>query len=154
VARRPRPWCGSPEVARAWADTTDRDRIGRLLRYAWNEDGVLVNEALVEEGLALVVTFPPDTRYVQRYEAAQERARASGAGVWSAAPTPTPAGDGGQVQPLAGGDCDAAYPDFCIPPPSRVGDLDCGDVDGKRFRVLPPDPHGFDRDADGIGCES
>jgi micrococcal nuclease len=23
----------------------------------------------------------------------------------------------------------------------------------KRFRVLPPDPHGFDGDRDGIGCE-
>jgi hypothetical protein len=24
----------------------------------------------------------------------------------------------------------------------------------KDFAVLPPDPHGFDRDEDGIGCES
>jgi micrococcal nuclease len=41
----------------------------------------------------------------------------------------------------------------CIPP--APPDLDCGDIPYKRFKVLPPDPHGFDgRDQDGIGCES
>lgn len=50
------------------------------------------------------------------------------------------------------GNCDPAYPDFCIasPPP----DLNCPDVPQKGFTVLPPDPHGFDRDVDGVGCES
>ena len=49
-------------------------------------------------------------------------------------------------------DCDSSYPDVCIssPPP----DLDCGDISDKKFTVLSPDPHGFDRDGDGIGCES
>jgi len=48
--------------------------------------------------------------------------------------------------------CDPAYPDVCIasPPP----DLNCKDVADRHFKVLPPDPHGFDRDGDGIGCES
>lgn len=49
--------------------------------------------------------------------------------------------------------CDRqSYPDVCIPryPP----DLDCGEVSFRRFRVLPPDPHGFDRDGDGVGCET
>ena len=47
--------------------------------------------------------------------------------------------------------CDPSYPDFCIsrPPP----DLDCGDISGKNFKVLAPDPHRFDRDKDGVGCE-
>lgn len=48
--------------------------------------------------------------------------------------------------------CSAAYPTVCIPPPPP--DLDCKDVGFKRFQVLPPDPHGFDADHDGIGCES
>ncbi|HCG29364.1 MAG TPA: nuclease, partial [Chloroflexi bacterium] len=48
--------------------------------------------------------------------------------------------------------CDPAYPDVCIPPPPP--DLSCKDIPYRRFRVLPPDPHGFDRDGDGIGCES
>jgi micrococcal nuclease len=47
--------------------------------------------------------------------------------------------------------CDPAYPDFCIPKNSP--DLDCSDVTQRRFRVLQPDPHRFDRDGDGIGCE-
>jgi len=49
-------------------------------------------------------------------------------------------------------DCDASYPDFCIP--SSPPDLDCKDILQKRFTVLPPDPHRFDGDKDGIGCES
>lgn len=49
-------------------------------------------------------------------------------------------------------DCDPSYPDFCIP--SSPPDLNCGDIPQKRFTVLQPDPHGFDGDRDGIGCES
>jgi hypothetical protein len=49
------------------------------------------------------------------------------------------------------GACDPAYPDFCIPPPPP--DLDCPDIDTREFTVLPPDPHRFDADHDGIGCE-
>ena len=50
------------------------------------------------------------------------------------------------------GICDPSYPDFCIasPPP----DLDCGDISQKKFTVLQPDPHRFDGDKDGLGCES
>jgi uncharacterized protein YraI len=47
--------------------------------------------------------------------------------------------------------CDPSYPDVCIPSPPP--DLDCGDIPYRRFRVLPPDPHRFDGDHDGIGCE-
>lgn len=47
--------------------------------------------------------------------------------------------------------CDPSYPDVCIPP--YPPDLDCGDIPYKNFRVLPPDPHRFDGDKDGIGCE-
>jgi hypothetical protein len=54
--------------------------------------------------------------------------------------------------PLLGGPgCDPAYPTVCIPPPPP--DLDCADITFRRFTVLPPDPHHFDGDHDGIGCE-
>lgn len=49
--------------------------------------------------------------------------------------------------------CDPSYPDVCIPPYNQVGDLDCGDVGYRRFRVVPSDSHGFDGDFDGVGCE-
>lgn len=48
--------------------------------------------------------------------------------------------------------CDPSYPDVCIPSPPP--DLDCSDVSEKNFKVRGSDPHGFDRDNDGIGCES
>lgn len=54
---------------------------------------------------------------------------------------------------VGGGVCDPSYPDVCIPP--APPDLNCGDITHRRFRVLPPDPHGFDgNDDDGLGCES
>ncbi|MBC6436224.1 hypothetical protein FM036_45685 [Nostoc sp. HG1] len=48
--------------------------------------------------------------------------------------------------------CDSAYPDVCIPSPPP--DLDCTGIEFSNFRVLAPDPHRFDRDQDGIGCEA
>lgn len=52
-----------------------------------------------------------------------------------------------------GANCDARYPDFCVP--SAPPDLDCTDLlPGQvNFRVYEPDPHDFDIDDDGIGCE-
>ena len=46
--------------------------------------------------------------------------------------------------------CDPSYPGLCIPPPPP--DLDCDNISARNFRVLPPDPHRFDDDNDGIGC--
>lgn len=66
------------------------------------------------------------------------------------APAPPPAA--APAQPS--GNCDPAYPDVCIPPVSVAGDLNCKDISFRRFRVLPPDPHNFDGDFDGVGCES
>jgi len=48
--------------------------------------------------------------------------------------------------------CDPSYPDVCIPP--YPPDLDCGEISYKNFRVVGSDPHRFDGDGDGIGCES
>jgi hypothetical protein len=48
-------------------------------------------------------------------------------------------------------DCHPSYPDNCIkgPPPPLI----CNDVSFRNFKVIEPDPHGFDGDNDGIGCE-
>jgi hypothetical protein len=48
--------------------------------------------------------------------------------------------------------CHPSYPTVCIPPPPP--DLDCGDIPYRNFAVLPPDPHRFDGDRDGVGCET
>ncbi|MCB0969532.1 MAG: hypothetical protein KDB37_22060, partial [Ilumatobacter sp.] len=48
--------------------------------------------------------------------------------------------------------CHPSYPTVCIPP--APPDLDCGDIPHRNFVVLPPDPHNFDGNHDGIGCVS
>jgi endonuclease YncB( thermonuclease family) len=130
-------------------DVSEVDRYGRLLRDVWLErpDGWLfVNAELVRLGFASVATFPPDVAYVDVLLEAQREARAAGVGLWSATPQPTAAGSAGEDG------CDPAYPTVCIPPPPP--DLDCADITDRNFEVLPPDPHHFDGDHDGIGCEA
>jgi hypothetical protein len=48
--------------------------------------------------------------------------------------------------------CHPSYPGTCIPGPPP--DLNCGDVSARNFKVVGSDPHGFDGDNDGIGCEN
>jgi Protein of unknown function (DUF1524) len=74
----------------------------------------------------------------------------------STAPTPTTATSTTTVPTApttdSSGNCDPSYPTVCIPP--GLPDLNCGDITFRRFKVLSPDPHGFDGDNDGVGCES
>ena len=151
-------------------DVSDRDRFGRLLRYV-RVGGAHVGETLVREGYARAVAYPPDTTYQAALDAAQREAQDAGRGLWSAcqapptpspsaAPTSTPTRTPTTVPPTPTraptqapqANCHPSYPTVCIPPPPP--DLDCGDIPHKRFTVLQPDPHRFDSDRDGIGCES
>jgi hypothetical protein len=79
-----------------------------------------------------VVVMPTQTRQIQ--------------------PTSTPRPSTATFTPAPQQNCDPSYPTVCIPPPPP--DLDCGEIPYRRFTVLPPDPHDFDRDGNGIGCES
>ncbi len=63
------------------SDIGARDRHGRTLAYVWNGD-VLVNEALVRDGWAFLLTVPPNVKYVTRLERAQKTARMARAGLW------------------------------------------------------------------------
>ncbi|HEX2707235.1 MAG TPA: hypothetical protein VHM66_04400 [Solirubrobacterales bacterium] len=58
----------------------------------------------------------------------------------------------GNPTPPPSGNCDPAYPTVCIPPPPP--DLDCSDIPFRNFKVLAPDPHHFDPDGNGVGCET
>lgn len=96
--------------------------------------------------------------------AAESAARTAERGLWGAcpavAPAPPPAAAVASRAPApivpapaaARGTCDPAYPSVCIRPP--LPDLDCGEIPHRRFAVLAPDPHGFDGNSDGVGCES
>ncbi len=142
-------------------DVERLDRYGRTLAYVYRlSDGILVNAALVADGYAQVATFPPNVAHTEELTQLARMAREEGRGLWSAcggeAGAPEPPSAGIAPPPVArggSGSCDPSYPDACIP--SAPPDLDCGDIAERRFRVLPPDPHGFDgRNGDGLGCES
>jgi micrococcal nuclease len=64
-------------------DVERSDRYGRTLAYVWL-DGALFNERLVRSGFAVVTTFPPNVRYVERFTAAQRGAREERRGLWGA----------------------------------------------------------------------
>jgi len=146
-------------------DVERLDRFQRTLAYVYRlTDGLFVNLAIARDGFAMQLTIPPNVAKAEEFGAAVADARNARRGLWAACqatttarPTTTrapvatspPAAD----PPSAGGDCSAAYPGVCIPPPPP--DLDCGEIPHRRFQVLPPDPHGFDgNDNDGLGCES
>jgi micrococcal nuclease len=140
-------------------DVSETDRFGRLLRYVWLQDGgswLMVNAQLVRLGFAHAGTYPPDVKYTDVLRRAEQEARDSSAGLWAdsslvinpiAQPIPTR-----QAPQPPAKDCDPSYPDVCIPP--APPDLDCGDVPYDNIRVTGRDPHGFDGNGDGVGCES
>jgi micrococcal nuclease len=64
-------------------DVERQDQYGRTLAYVWLGDE-LFNETLVAEGYALVTTYPPNVKCVERFTAAQRAARRAGRGLWSA----------------------------------------------------------------------
>ena len=141
------------------------DAYGRLLRYV-RRGGVNVNLELVRRGAATVWFYRGERgRYAGRLLDAGRSARNAGRGIWGACPGavwnplgPATTGPGSGREPGTtpgrgiAGSCDPSYPTVCIAPPPP--DLDCGDIPHKRFRVRPPDPHRFDGEGDGLGCES
>ncbi len=105
------------------------DPYGRILAVVYCE-GTNANAALISSGHA-------DTYY--GFCSASE----FGSDPWTGCSSPPPPPED---------DCDLAYPDVCIPSPPP--DLNCGDIPYRNLVVLPPDPHHFDGDGDGIGCET
>jgi hypothetical protein len=79
-----------------------------------------------------------------------------GIGCESAPPPPPPAPPAPvdpPAPPAPPANCDANYPTICVRPFAQ-GDLDCGEIPYRNFPVPGADPHRFDSDHDGIGCES
>lgn len=155
------------------------DRYGRLLRYV-RRGKLNVNLELVKRGAAAPWFYDGARgRYAAALMRAATDAKAARVGLWGACPSTvldptraidtgpgsTPASPAAPVAPLlppappppaSGSGCDPSYVGVCIPPPPP--DLDCKDVAAKNFTVrwdVPsPDPHRFDGDRDGVGCES
>jgi endonuclease YncB( thermonuclease family) len=66
-------------------DKEKYDQYGRLLAYVFLPDGTFVNGALVEKGLAMVYTTPPNVRYDQDLLTLQRRAMRERVGLWASA---------------------------------------------------------------------
>jgi micrococcal nuclease len=144
----------------AWFERgiTERDRYDRLLAYVWvaRPDGTyqLLQDAIVADGYAEIVIYPPNDRYSDWLFERQNAAIATGVGKWGACGNGV-VGEPGEAMGIAAGvACNPAYPTMCIPSVADAGgDHDCRDIPYRRFVVLPPDPHKFDGDGNGTGCE-
>jgi len=61
----------------------ERDDYGRLLAYIW-KDGVNFNQHMIEQGYARVAyVFEPNTKYLDDFLEAQDKAKAEGRNIWS-----------------------------------------------------------------------
>jgi micrococcal nuclease len=128
------------------------DRFDRTLAYVYRlDDGLFVNAEMVSRGYAVILTIPPNAAHAKEFLAWQQEAREAGRGLWSACQVTTTTTEAPPAT-QEGETCDPSYPDVCIPLPPP--DLDCGEIPHRRFSVVGSDPHGFDGDSDGIGCES
>jgi len=66
-------------------DVEARDDYDRLLGYVYRaSDGLFVNLAIVRDGYASVLTFPPNVTHAQQFVEAAREAEAAGRGLWSA----------------------------------------------------------------------
>jgi micrococcal nuclease len=63
-------------------DVQKRDKYGRTLAYVYLPDGTMLNEVIVREGYAQVMTIPPDIKYRELFIKAERDARESNRGLW------------------------------------------------------------------------
>lgn len=63
-------------------DMERRDKYGRILAYIWTRNGKMLNDEMLERGCTVLFTIPPNIKYVERFRAAQKRARERKAGIW------------------------------------------------------------------------
>lgn len=133
-----------------------RDRYRRLLAYVELPGGDDLGRRLITEGLAVIYVYRRPFRRLAVYRTAEGRAEAEGRGIWGGCTQPPPPPPVAPPPPPPGGNCHASYSTVCIPPPPP--DLDCGQISHRNFTVrwdVPdPDPHRFDGDRDGVGCET
>ena len=67
-------------------DVSEVDKYNRLLRYVFlSLDGgqlLFVNDYLVREGFAQVLTYPPDIKYNEQLREAEKSAKENKKGLW------------------------------------------------------------------------
>lgn len=63
-------------------DVEQTDRYGRALAYVWAGDRHL-NLQMLQQGWAMILTYPPNVRHVELFRAGQASARVSKRGLWA-----------------------------------------------------------------------
>jgi micrococcal nuclease len=118
-------------------DVSSIDQFDRLLRYVYVGEQ-MINALLVSDGYAVARDYPPDVKFSEVFEELQQQAMDKGRGAWATSPALAEA-------------CDPSYPTICVP--QDADPMTCDDIPSVPFPTLRPDPHGFDPDGNGIGCE-
>ena len=125
-------------------DSDRRGYFGRLLVYLY-VDGESFNERLLTEGYARMYDSQFSLR--EEFAALEQEAQATDVGLWEFQDSDT----------VSGTDSDSS--DIEIPPLPPNGDYNCGDFETQEqaqyaLENESGDPHGLDRDGDGVACES
>lgn len=138
----------------------ERDKYDRLLAYVFREDGLFINEYLVQQGYAYEYTYSTSYKYQAQFKANQASAQSRKLGLWAsgvcdqfdvAAPSSTPQPAPSTTQPANSGSyvCTANVyncSDFSTHAEAQAVFEACGGVQ--------KDVHRLDSDKDGVACES
>lgn len=75
----------SGQRVRLEADPTqdERDRYGRILRYAWLENGAFFNQQMIAEGYAMEYTYNTPYQHQSAFKQAQREAETAKWGLWA-----------------------------------------------------------------------
>ncbi len=73
---------GEVTVVRIETDIQRFDKYNRWLVYLFTEDGRFINEEMLRDGYAVLLTIPPNVKYVDRLVEAQRMAKAQRLGIW------------------------------------------------------------------------
>jgi micrococcal nuclease len=63
-------------------DVGKKDQYGRTLAYVYLSDGTFVNEELIKNGYAVVMTVPPNVLFAERFLELEREARIKYKGLW------------------------------------------------------------------------
>lgn len=64
-------------------DVQKRDKYGRLLAYVYTKDNTMINEEMLRQGYAQLLTIPPNVRYVERFRKALTKSQNEKRGLWA-----------------------------------------------------------------------
>lgn len=62
-------------------DVVKKDKYGRLLAYVY-KDKIFINREIIRQGYAVLLTIPPNIKYVDLFKSALKQARQHRRGIW------------------------------------------------------------------------